>query len=137
METLLEFERMSGLKVNKEKTKVVQIGGIGDNRIELCKDLRLMWTTQFTSLGITYDVQNMDKITDLNIESKIKEINRLITIWNGRNITPFGKITITKSLLISKFTHILLSLPSPKEKRFQKMETIFKDFIWNMKTPKF
>ena len=58
-------------------------------------------------------------------------------IWNGRNITPYGKITITKSLLISKFTHILLSLPSPKENTFKKLKNIFKDFIWNMKPPKF
>ena len=67
METLLEFEMMSGLKVNKEKTKVVQIGDIGDNRIELCKDLNLIWTQQFTSLGITYDVQNLNRIADQNI----------------------------------------------------------------------
>ena len=46
MGTLMEFERMSGLKVNKEKTKVIQIGGIGDNRMELCKDLKLIWTQQ-------------------------------------------------------------------------------------------
>ena len=137
MDTLLEFEQMSGLKVNKEKTKVVQIGGLGDNRIEFCKDLKLLWTTTFTSLGITYDVHNMDKITDQNIESKIKEINKLIMIWNGRNITPYGKITITKSLLISKITHILLSLPSPKENTYKKLENIFKEFIWNMKPPKF
>ena len=137
MDALLEFENMSGLRVNKEKTKVVQIGGIGDNRIEFCKDLKLLWTTKFTALGITYDVQNMNTIADQNIESKIKEINRQIMIWNGRNITPYGKITITKSLLISKFTHILLSLPSPTENTFKKLEDIFKNFIWNMKPPKF
>ena len=57
MRTLLEFEKLSGLKVNKEKTKVVQLGGRRDNRIELCTDLKLIWTQQFTALGITYDVQ--------------------------------------------------------------------------------
>ena len=137
MGSLLEFEGMSGLKVNKEKTKVVKIGGIRDNRIELCTDLKLDWTQQFTSLGIKYDVHNMDRIADQNIEDKIKEINKLIVLWKGRNITPMGKITITKSLLISKITHILLSLPTPKEDTFKKLETTFKNFIWNMKPPKF
>ena len=100
MRTLTEFELLSGLKVNKGKTKVVQLGGLGDNRVELCKDLKLLWTNEFTALGITYDVQNMKNITDYNIESKMKEINRLILTWSGRNITPLGKIIITKSLLI-------------------------------------
>ena len=63
MRTLLEFERLSGLKVNKEKTEVVQLGGKGDNRM----DLKLIWTQTFTALGIAYDVQNINEITDQNI----------------------------------------------------------------------
>ena len=44
MYLLREFEQVSGLKVNKEKTKVIKIGGgggVGDNRAILCKDLNL------------------------------------------------------------------------------------------------
>ena len=107
MRTLKEFELISGLKVNNEKTKVVKIGGGGgggggvrDNRINLCTDLNLMWTDKFTSLGITYNVKQMEQITEQNIEVKEKEIGKLINAWSGRNITPLGKITLIKSLLI-------------------------------------
>ena len=137
MRTLLEFEEISGLKINKEKTKVVKIGVERDNRMKLCTDLNLIWTDQFTALGINYDVKNINLIADQNIEIKIKEIKKVIAVWSGRNITPLGRITLIKSLLISKITHILLSLPTPNDNTFKTLEHVFKNFIWGDKPPKF
>ena len=136
MGTLKDFESVSGLKVNTEKTKVIKIGAARDNRINLCTDLNLIWTDKFTSLGITYNINEMEHITEQNLEIKEKEIEKLIHVWSGRNITPLGKITIIKSLLISKITHILLSLPSPKTGTFKKFEQVFESFIWKGKPPK-
>ena len=48
-----------------------------------------------------------------------------------RNITPIGKIIIIKSLLLSKLTHLFLSLPRPDAIR----NTVFK-FIWGGKNDK-
>ena len=79
----------------------------------------------------------MAHITELNIENKILEIQKLIYLWNARNLTPYGKITIIKSLLISKITHVLLSLPSPNRTTFDKLEDMFKSFLWGKKPPKF
>ena len=81
-------------------------------------------------------MNNLDKITDLNIESKIGEIQRLITLWNARNLTPYGKIIVLKILLISKITHVLLSLPSTSLELLSRLETIFKHFIWKNGIPK-
>ena len=53
------------------------------------------------------------------------------------NLTPYGKITIIKSLLISKVTHDLLSLPSLSLTTFNLLEDMFKKFLWNNKIPKF
>ena len=69
MQTLKEFEQVSGLKVNKEKTKVAKIGAWGDNRTILCRDLKLDWTQEFVSLGITYNINEFNRITDINIDS--------------------------------------------------------------------
>ena len=128
---------MSGLKVNNDKTKVVKLGGLRDNGITLCKELNLDWTQQFTSLGIVYDINKFNNITDLNIEIKLGEIHKLIGLWNARNLTPYGKIMIIKSLLISKVTHILLSLPSPTIELMNKLEKLFQNFLWGKKTQKF
>ena len=103
----------------------------------LCSDLHLDWTQEFSSLGINYNVNNLENITDLNIESKIGEIQKLIALWNARNLTPYGKIVITKSLLISKITHVLLSLPYPSSDLINRLEIVFKNFIWKKGIPKF
>ena len=99
--------------------------------------MNLEWSQKFTSLGIIYDINNFSNITDQNIDGKIKEIQKLIFIWNGRYLTPYGKIIIIKSLLISKITHVLLSLPSPSPFTINKLEKIFQEFIWGQKNPTF
>ena len=74
MLVLNEFQQISGLKVNTEKTKVIKVGRWGDDRTTFCNDLNLQWTSKFELLGISYDLENFDQIADLNIEKKIIEI---------------------------------------------------------------
>ena len=118
MSILNTFFQISGLKTNVEKTKAIKFGVTGDSRIILCEDLNLIWTHEFTSLGIDYNIQNLNHITELNLESKILEMEKLSFIWNSRNLTLIGKITNIKTLMISKIIHILLSLPRPTEETF-------------------
>ena len=137
MLVLSEFQSISGLKVNTEKTKVIKIGDWGDNRTKLCTELNLEWTHTFDCLGVSYDIDNFDNISDQNVEKKKIDIKKIINLWNARYLTPLGKVTIIKSLLISKITHVLLSLPTPSTYILNKLNIIFKNFIWNGKTPKF
>ena len=65
------------------------------------------------------------------------EIKNLIRVWSTRKLTPYGKVTIVKSLLLSKITHILLSLPSPENALFKEIENIFLTFVWCGKPAKF
>ena len=127
---------ISGLKINVEKTKAIKFGVTGDSRMTLCDDLNLIWTQEFTSLGIDYNIIALDQITDLNFELKILEMEKMSSIWNSRNLTLIGKITIIKTLMISKIIHILLSLQKPSEEYFIKIENVFKKFLWQDKPPK-
>ena len=95
------------------KPKVVKIGAWRDSGTTFCQNLDLLLTNKFMSLGIQFDVNNMADITNLNIRSKVGDIKDLIRIWSPKFLTPIGKITISKSLLLSKITHVLLSLPTP------------------------
>ena len=52
LDALQEFRKISGLKINIEKTKIIKIGEWGDSRIIYCKERDLIWTAKFTSLGI-------------------------------------------------------------------------------------
>ena len=98
------------------KTKGVKIGVAGDNGMNLCTDLDSIWTQRFTLLSTTYDVKNMENITAQNIEIKKKAILKTYYSMEWLNYHSSLQITLMKSFLISKITHILLSLPIPKEK---------------------
>ena len=51
-------------------------------------------------------------------------------------MTPFGKITVIKSLALSKISHIALVLPSLNAKMFKDIEKILFKFLWNGKSEK-
>ena len=68
MTILNEFVHISGLGINVEKTKMIKIEAWRDSMVKLCYDLDLIWTDEFTSVGITYNVMEMIKITKLNID---------------------------------------------------------------------
>ena len=78
----------------------------------------------------------MGEISEYNILNKIKDIKIIIAIWKTRKLTPYGKVVIIKSLLFSKFTHILLSLPTPGKETFKTINNLVKDFLWEGKPPK-
>ena len=137
MRVLDWFKKISGLGINKEKTKVIKIGPVRDRSINWEGKFRLKWTEEFEVLGISYNSRKMGEITENNISKKIKDMKNIISVWKIRNLTPYGKVVLIKSLLFSKITHILLSLPSPNPDTFAYLQEMINDFLWGGKPPKF
>ena len=130
------FKSISGLEINNEKTKVVKIGASRGSSISWQGKFGFNWTSTFEILGIYYDITKMGEITEININRKMGEIRQLIRIWSVRNLTPYGKVCIIKSLLMSKITHMLLSLPSPNVICIKELYNTFSNFLWCGKPPK-
>ena len=107
------FYHKSGLKINYSKTKVIRIGPIRETDRRFCRENNVDWVTSFTALGIEYNTLNINEITDQNITLKIESMKKLIQLWMGRNITPVCRITVFKSLILSKIIHLLQALPFP------------------------
>ena len=42
--------------------------------------------------------------------------------WSKSDLTPFGKITVLKSLVLSKIVHVQMSLPNPSRKYLKESE---------------
>ena len=61
-----------------------------------------------------------------------KQLNQ----WSKRNLTPFGKITVIKTLILSQIVHILTSLPNPSENIKKEINVMFYNFIWDKKPDK-
>ena len=72
-------------------------------------------------------------MVDHNYSEKFKEIKVKMATWIKRSLTPLGRATIVKSLLIPKINYLLLSLPLPNAQIMKDINRSFFEFIWNHK----
>lgn len=128
-----QYAKYSGLKPNLEKTKCVWLGSKKSSLEVLCPEHNLCWTRDpFVVLGIKFST-NLQKILDLNFEDKLLEIEKLVKIWSRRPLSVPGRITVVKTIMLSKLTHLLTSLPRPGRAYLKKLEKILFKYIWNGK----
>ena len=130
LNVLLEYSKFSGLKVNFDKTHAVWIGLNKYSTATIKTRWKLSWgKTEFKLLGITFHI-DLDKIQRINYTEKIHKIKSIITLWKRRNLTPLGKVTVIKSLLLPIFNHIFISIPNPKDETLKAINDIFFEFLW-------
>ena len=131
LQILDKFYKMSGLKINKEKTKALWIGSKINSTETLCNEHNLDWEqSPIKILGVTFPPE-VSKIWDFNSHETLAKIENLIKTWSKRKLTLPGKITIIKSLALSKLTHLLISLPNPPDNLLKSLDKLFYKFIWN------
>ena len=63
----------------------------------------------------------------------MEEIKRLINQWSKRILTPLGKITVTKALLVSRLTYLFMALPDPPDDFLIELHRLLFKFIWSNK----
>ena len=56
-------------------------------------------------LGVTFTGEVFD-ICDHNLDGTLRKVSSLINVWSKRTLTLSGKITVTKLLVLLKFTHL-------------------------------
>ena len=125
------FAHISGLKINFSKTKMVWIGGKKFSK-EVFHHSRwkLSWDNCiFDLLGIKFSV-NLEEIEDLNYLPKLLEIRKIINQWKLRKLTPIGRITVIKTLIIPKLNHLILTLPNPSNDFLKILENEIYQFLW-------
>ena len=70
------------------------------------------------------------KCWDLNTNEFLNKIENLVAHSSNRKIPLFGRITVIKSLVLSKFTHLFLALPNPPGDLIKRLERIcYKFFV--------
>ena len=65
---------------------------------------------------------------------KYIEIAKEMKRRSKRILTPLGRLTILKTLLISKFNHLIIGLPNPSANTISKLNKIFFAFVWQSST---
>jgi hypothetical protein len=130
VETLRDFFKLSGLKISVTKTKAIWFGEGAEQQNNLCADLNLDWDSKFRLLGIDFH-SSLDGM-ECNFDSKIEEIEKLLNCWIHRTLTVYGKITVIKSLALSKLSHLALVLPNLDKKQLKIIENMFFKFLWGV-----
>ena len=69
----------------------------------------------------------------LNYKPRLKEIENTINRWSKQTLTPIGKNTIIKTLIISKLNHLCLAIPGPDENMIRQPTSKKYSFIWDDK----
>ena len=99
---------MSGFKLNIDKTKAIWIGSLNKSNRRFCREYKLDWDQEpFKILGVTFTFEVLD-IWDKNATDILKQVKYPIKAWPKRKLTLQGKITIIKSLALSKFVNLFL-----------------------------
>ena len=74
---------------------------------------------------------NFDKTKVIWIGKEKYSPNSIKTRWKKRILTPIGKITVIKTLLISTLNHLFISLPIPPQHFISSINKTLYTFIWN------
>ena len=107
------FYKMSGLKINIEKTSAVWIGSKKGCTEVLCNDYQMNWIgdKNVSYLGVTL-CTDLNAIVNINYTTTMQAITKLIHHWSKKFFTVLGRIVVVTSLLLPKLNHLVLSIPS-------------------------
>ena len=97
----------------------------------MCKDLNLTWGSTFKLLGINFDSDLA--YMDNNFYKKLQEIRNIYKNWKYRYLTPMGKITVIKSLALSKLSDVAMVCPHLKANILKELNSLSFQFLWNNK----
>ena len=131
IEILDEFKEISGLKINLTKCKAVWIGRNRGSQVQICRDLKLIWANNFTLLGIEFDADLAN--IDTNFRKKFEDIKSIYNSWLYRHLSPLGRITVIKSLALSKLSSVVLVCPHISPNVLKELTNISYQFLWKNK----
>ena len=134
--TLTVFSRMSGLCINFEKSAAIWIGSQKGSDVKFMPEIGLQWNPLlFRILGVIFSSELKD-MASVNFKNKLQEITIILNQWSRRNLTPFGKITVIKTLITSKLTYLFMTIPDPDEHFLTDLNKLLYKFLWNGKNYK-
>ena len=126
---VIDFGSISGLNLNKEKTKAMWLGESANNRNA---PLQLKWVngpTRFLGVFLSYDKKGNDH---QNFVIKIQKLQSNLDIWRSRDLTLFGRVLIIKSLGISPLVYSASNVDVPAGLEDNVKRRLFQ-FLWKNK----
>ena len=130
-----DFREGTGLQLNVRKTMCTWIGSARQQRAPICPDVNLKWIPigePLDLLGVKI-FQDAKHTREINYHHKIEEIERAMSPWTQRSLTPLGRVLLVKSLLLAKFVHLFAVIENPEKTDMARLESLLFKFIWGKK----
>jgi exonuclease III len=133
MDIINDFYKVSGLKLNVDKTTLVNMNIDEEIPIHpLLQALGLKWCNEaFRYLGIWFH-RDINIMEFKNFRHRLEKMNNILKIWLRRDLSLKGKVTILKSLALSQLIYPTSMLILPQWV-IKEANTIFYKFLWNHK----
>ena len=96
-----QFEKCSSLTINLSKTEILQVGYVPDADFRHSLHFVNIINVLGTYVGIGSYSAQVKKAEEI-----LSSLQVTLNMWKMRNLTPFGKIQIIKSLGISKCMYL-------------------------------
>ena len=133
IQTFDSFEHFSGLKINYDKTDILRIGSLKNTDAMFYTQKHINWTNDpLLVLGIKIP-QSLADLCQINFPELLVKMKNTTKLWKARNLTLYGKVLISKSLLLSQLVYKLSILPKPSAEFLKDVNTVVSKFIWNDK----
>lgn len=132
LQTIEWFGTVSGLKLNKKKTKVMWLGTIKHNNSNI---LEFKSTKNPIKVLGTFLSYNQNKNIEENFLSRIRKMKTKLHLWLSRDLTLYGTSSLAKTLRVSQLVYAasMLTVPSLVIKNVQ---TELFSFFWKNKKDK-
>ena len=113
LQVLQRFRTVSGLKLNNKKTEVLWIGANTGRDEILCPEKNLKWVKdKVKALGGWFSTDPKAVTMEANHTDRLVKVSECLDSWEYRRLSLLGKITVSKSLIVSKLVYILSPLPT-------------------------
>jgi hypothetical protein len=123
---------MSGLILNEDKCEIATLGKLRGDQVTV-RTLKCIDLTQnfMKILGISFSYNKSIYIKQ-NFSDVIEKIHDALSLWKWRNLSLIGKITIFKTMALSKIVYVsfLSSIPLTITNKVIELQD---DFIWDGK----
>jgi hypothetical protein len=136
LNSLNAFYYVSGLKINKDKSILINLGTDeyfpekGQDSLQGVKWCK----NHFVYLGITF-TSNPGDMEYKNFRHKLDKMNNLTRIWRQRDLSLRGKVQVLKSLVVSQLQYPLTMLDAPQWV-YKEANDIMFGFLWKNKPDK-
>ena len=122
---LNEFEQISGLGCNVEKTVLMQIGKKEQIPQEI-KDIGFDIKNEIVLLGAK--IKNTGLSFESNVDGVIERVRKQVNFWKRFNLSLPGRINVAKTFMYSQINYLGCILPFHKN-LINRLSTLIENFV--------